>query len=186
MTSALFQLLVSMSGVVSSFELPRYPPVADTTITHSVMLALRDNKISSDNKAQISSDNQRSRGQFLQKHQDFLFPCPFVCQSDEAVSQPSSSNQDWNCFLYWEIYSILVCGPARSDYSSCPTSNHWLGHLLHLLGHTRLNQSRGALTRTNKPTIKWNKTLKTILICQTNLSHEIAFNTLRVINDLFW
>ena len=30
------QLLVSMSGVVSSF--PQYPPVADTTITHSVML----------------------------------------------------------------------------------------------------------------------------------------------------
>ena len=90
-----------------------------------------------------------------------------------------------------------MCGPARSDYSSCPTSNHWLGHLLHLLGHTRLNQSRGALTRTNKPTIKWNKTLKTILIGQTNLSRDIGVNTMRsfwgeslghirVISDLFW
>ena len=80
-TRALVQLLVSMSGVVSSFELPQYPPVADTTITHSVMLAPRDNKISSDNKAQISSDNQRSRGQFLHRYQDFLFPSPFVLAS---------------------------------------------------------------------------------------------------------
>ena len=111
-TRALVQLLVSMSGVVSSFELPRYPPVADTTITHSVMLAPRDNKISSDNKAQISSDNQRSRGQFLQKHQDFLLPCPFACQSDEAVSQPSSPNQDKNRlldrFLYKCLYSMCL------------------------------------------------------------------------------
>ena len=88
MTSALFQLLVSMSGVVSSFELPRYPPVADTTITHSVMLALRDNKISSDNKAQISSDNQRSRGQFLQKTSR-LFISMFLCLSVWWGSQPA-------------------------------------------------------------------------------------------------
>ena len=77
LTSAPVQLLVSMSGVVSSFELPRYPPVADTTITHSVMLALRDNKISSDNKAQISSDNQRSRGHFCKNIKNFYFHVPF-------------------------------------------------------------------------------------------------------------